>query len=73
MSEIITPRLVTESVVRLDRDLIRRAFLKHKNWNPAPLSTAENLELLQLEYRIRAKLDEKIRLEEMRKKGCHEL
>jgi len=73
MSEIISPRYVADTVVQIDRDLVRRAYLREKNFNPVPLSTSETLELLQLEYRIRAKLDEKIRLEEMRHKGAHEL
>ncbi len=73
MTTIITPRLIAERVARIDPDVVRLGYLKAKSFNPSPLSARETLERLELEQRLRDKLDEKIRLEDMRHKGCHEL
>ena len=48
---------ITLDVIRPQRDLVRLAELKAKNWNPSPLTSSEAIELLELQQRINARLD----------------
>lgn len=48
---------ITLDVIRPQRDLVRLAELKAKNWNPSPLNSAEAIELLELQQRVNNRLD----------------
>jgi len=55
---------ITLEVILPHRDLVRLAELKAKNWNPSPLTSAEAIELLELQQRVNARLDDKISQEQ---------
>ena len=63
-SPIVAPRPVTLPVRRPDQDLVRLGQLLAKNWNPAPLTAAECLELLEVQRRVDSRLDALIRQEQ---------
>jgi len=74
MSAIVSPRPVTIPVRLPDYDLVRKGELRDRCARGHVLTTSENFELLEIDRRLNAKLDEKIRLEREEFKGRpHEL